>query len=190
MALPTTTSSHRQDDRSVNWNMSVECPLTTKHTADDQSKAKREVQNAVSGADGCQRRGVPSDAPKWTTRGTAESTTMPTTSPRAVPGGGAVFLGMGLGSRVAYGFVCGVPLLAQHVKERKVMKTWVSTWTAKFLTQPKPHIAQVMCVRRSQVATPGWDTGPDSREQRGVHNSTDKNFPQMKKADLKLVKRA
>ena len=55
-----------------------------------------------------QRRGVPSDAQKWTTRGTAESTTMPTTrwptelwdhlSPRTVPGEGGVFLRVELGS--------------------------------------------------------------------------------------------
>ena len=54
-----------------------------------------------------QRRGSSSDAQKWTTRGTAESTTMPTTrwptelwdhlSPRTVPGGEGVFLRVVLG---------------------------------------------------------------------------------------------
>ena len=75
-----------------------------------------------------QRRGIPSDAQKWTTRGTAESTTMPTTrwptelwdhlSPRTVPGGRGVFLRVGLGSprpRAARERTCGDEHVGQHV---------------------------------------------------------------------------
>ena len=75
-----------------------------------------------------QRRGSSSDAQKWTTRGTAESTTMPTTrwptelwdhlSPRTVLGGRGVFLRVGLGSprpRVARERTCGDEHVGQHV---------------------------------------------------------------------------
>ena len=48
-----------------------------------RAKPDERLQNVVCGAgpsrQRLQRRGVPSDAQKWTTRGTSESTTMPTT---------------------------------------------------------------------------------------------------------------
>ena len=83
-----------------------------------------------------QRRGVPSDAQKWTTRGTAESTTMPTTrwptelwdhlSPRTVPGRERVFLRVGLGSprpRVARERACG----------GSARSLWLGVWCAASL---------------------------------------------------------
>ena len=107
-------------------------------------------------------RGLPSDVQKWTTRGTAEPRPcrrwggqLSSGAARCLERRGEIFLSTC--EDTACGWTCG---------ERE-NTTWVSTWTAKSLTQPRPHIAQVVWVgareRRRREGKTGHRSGQTSQ---------------------------
>ena len=111
---------------------------TSVHDRGRPSKAKPDESRSVRTFEAqAQRRGVHGDAQNsYTTRSTAESTTMPQNQALETPDH------------------------AQHVKKRAEENTWVITWTGEQLVEttqaldePRHHTAKTVCVRRSQGET-------------------------------------